>query len=260
MADDLDLLEGDWTVKVQGWVWTYTFSSGGGLTWQDTRSPEKGSGSWTANGKSVNLSWNDGNTRESWLRPLTASTNKTWYESSYFRGSYRVEKKTAATAPSTAAAHILDKPPDVRQRALYCWAAGASSWLRARGRGNLTVDQLVEKYGGYLNRDGSMPEGNSDDPDALKGGLKQVFNQIGIQVASVAVKELTYEYFLNKLKTNGHVLLMAQYGADMGHTYVVYGVGAPSSEYFSVFDPMHGYENKKFSEIRGSSAYVGWAK
>jgi hypothetical protein len=48
----------------------------------------------------------------------------------------------------------------------------------------------------------------------------------------------------------------------MGHTLVVYGVGEPSQESFSVFDPLRGsggYQYQKFSGLSGN-VYVGWAK
>jgi len=254
MADDLDLLAGEWTVKVQGWVWTYTFGPKGALSWQDTRGPDSGTGRWAADGKAVYLTWSSG-VKESWTRPLKASSDKTWYSSSYFNGKYSIEKKGGAGGEAI----VLVKPPDVRQTNLYCWAAGASSWMQAKGRAKRTVDQLKIDYGGYLNPDGSLPEGDSEDPDALKGGLKAVFGKMGIQVVSVAVKDLTFAYFRNMLATKGHFLLMAQYGGSMGHTYVVYGVGVPTSGHFSVLDPLHGYLNIKIGDLRGSSAYVGWA-
>lgn len=257
MAGDLDLLEGDWTVRVKDWVWVYSFAKGGRVTWRDSGSGS-GAGTWSSNAKAVNIAWPSG-VRESWSRPLTASSKRTWYASSYFTGAYQIEKAGGAAAPAPAGPVALAKPPDVRQRALYCWAAGASSWLSAKGRPKKSVDDLIGAYGGYLNRDGSLPEGDSDDPDALKGGLKTVFGKIGIQVQTVQTKDITADFVARKLKAQGHFLLMAQHGGDMGHTYVVYGVGDPSMEYFSVFDPLIGYSVKKFSDLHGSSAYVGAA-
>ena len=57
MASDLDLLIGKWTVKVKSWTWEYEFSPGGKLTWRDVNSLEKGTGSWAASPKLVNISW-----------------------------------------------------------------------------------------------------------------------------------------------------------------------------------------------------------
>jgi hypothetical protein len=98
MASDLDLLIGKWTVKVKDWTWEYEFQrdprapNTGRVNWRDLNSFEKGSGSWAATPKLVNILWNGSKTRESWQRPLTALNDKTWYESSYFRGKYRIEK------------------------------------------------------------------------------------------------------------------------------------------------------------------------
>ena len=74
--------------------------------------------------------------------------------------------------------------------------------------------------------------------------------------------DFTYCFVLEKLKTKGHlVLLSGSAGASMGHTRVVYGVGDPSNEFFSVWDPLdgHGFELRRFSELTGN-VYVGWAK
>src|SRR4029450_4532650 len=92
MAGDLDLLIGKWTVWVKNWTWEYEFQRDGRVTWRDLGSAEKGSGNWAANSKLVNVWWKGSPTRESWLRPLTAKNDHTWYESSYFRGKYRIEK------------------------------------------------------------------------------------------------------------------------------------------------------------------------
>ena len=75
MGSDLDVLIGKWIVKVrppgrtEPWTWEYEFHSDGRVTWQDLKSPEKGSGNWAANSKLVNIWWKDSATRESWLRP-----------------------------------------------------------------------------------------------------------------------------------------------------------------------------------------------
>jgi hypothetical protein len=220
-----------------------------------TRSFEKGSGSWTASAGLVNMTWRDSSTVESWTRPITVTSTRAFYRSSYFTGIYPVEKADAKL--------ILAKPPEVYQTALYCWAAGASSWRRVKQCGNESVDDLKVRFGGYLNDDGSLPEGDANSPDAQKGGMKEVFSQLGIRIENIAVSAFTYDYVQRMLKANGHFLLMAGHGTDMGHTYVVYGVGDPSPEYFSVFDPLikgNGYQNKKFSDVGGTRAYVGFGK
>ncbi|WP_332696483.1 papain-like cysteine protease family protein [Bosea sp. (in: a-proteobacteria)] len=259
MAGDLDLLIGKWTVKVKDWTWEYEFSQGGTAAWRDTRSPESGSGSWVANDKMVNIAWKDSTTRETWRRPLTPSNDQTWYESTYFRGRYKILKAaTPGFAPPSPV--ILAEPPEIFQTSLYCWAAGAASWRRVKGRGSETVEDLVAQYGGYLNNDGSLPEGEPDDPTAQKGGMKTVFAKMGIGIQSIPRRDFTYDYVFEKLKTKGHFLLMATSFGDMGHTYVVYGVGRPSQEHFSAFDPLqnHGRTDKKFGELTGSSVYVGF--
>ena len=96
MAGDLDLLIGKWTVKVKAWTWEYEFQRDGRVNWRDLNSFEKGSGNWASTSKLVNIWWKGSKTRESWQRPLTPSNDKTWYELSYFRGKYRIEKAGSA--------------------------------------------------------------------------------------------------------------------------------------------------------------------
>jgi hypothetical protein len=271
MATDLDLLIGKWTVKVQPagakepWTWEYEFFSGGRVTWRDVNSYEKGSGNWSASPKLVNIAWQDSATAESWVRPLkTTRNNDTWYNSSYFRGKYWIEKASAAPAPGPAP-FMLAQPPKFVQSGLFCWAAGTASWLRATKRDpNATDQKNVDRFTAYLNSDGSLPEGSEpDNADALKGGLRTVFGKMGIELENIPASDFTYSYVLDKLKTKGYLVLLEQSGGSMGHTFVVYGAGTPSEEYFSVFDSLAltgGYRNRKFSEVSGGRVYVGWGR
>lgn len=261
MAGDLDLLIGKWIVKVrppgrsEPWTWEYEFHHGGRVTWQDLKTAERGSGTWAANSKLVNISWKDSATRESWTRPLTPAPplNKTWYESSYYRGQYKIEKPVCPGF-LTDGPFKLAAPGEIYQTGLLCWAAGSASWLRGTKRGNATVDELVKKYKerGKLDSDNALPEENVID----------VFRDIGISLKSIPAVDFTYCYVVEKLKTKGHlVLLSGSAGNSMGHTRVVYGAGDPSNEFFDVFDPLngHGFELRKFRELSGN-VYVGWAR
>jgi hypothetical protein len=261
MAGDLDVLIGKWIVKVQltgmpaPWTWEYEFLPDGSVTWQDLKSAERGSGTWAANSKLVNIWWKDSATRESWIRPLTPTPplNKTWYESSYYRGQYKIEKPICPGF-LTDGPFTLATPGEIYQTGLLCWAAGSASWLRGTGRSNATVDDLVKKYKalGKLDGDNALPEEN----------LIEVFLDIGISLQKIHAVDFTFCFVLEKLKTKGHLVLLAgSPGNPMGHTRVVYGVGDPSNEFFSVFDPLkgHGFEFRRFSELSGD-IYVGWAK
>lgn len=108
MASDLDLLIGKWTVKVKSWTWEYEFSPNGKVTWRDMNSLEKGTGSWAASPKLVNISWAGSATKESWQRPLTQSNDHTWYHSSYFTGKYKIAKVGAIGPPPPSAAEVAD--------------------------------------------------------------------------------------------------------------------------------------------------------
>ncbi|WZO97730.1 papain-like cysteine protease family protein [Isosphaeraceae bacterium EP7] len=261
MGGDLDVLIGKWIVKVRPigrpdpWTWEYEFHPSGRVTWQDLKGAEKGVGTWASTSTLVNLSWNDSATRESWSRPLTPTPppNKTWYESSYYKGQYQVEKPLCPGF-STDAPFKLEAPGDIQQKGLLCWAAGSASWLQGTKRGNTTVEELVKKFkaAGKLDSDNALREEHMID----------VFLEIGITLKLMPAVDFTYCFALEKLKTKGHLVLMSgSPGNAMGHTRVVYGVGEPSNEYFNVFDPLenHGYELRRFSELSGN-IYVGWAK
>src|SRR5712671_246405 len=169
MAGDLDVLIGKWIVKVrptgmsEPWTWEYEFYSGGRLTWKDLKSAENGSGTWAANSKQVSISWKDSATRESWIRPLstTPPLNNTWYESSYYRGHYKIEKPLCPGF-LTDGPFKLDVPGEIYQTGLLCWAAGLASWLSGTKRGSATVADLVKKYKerGKLDSDNALPEEN----------------------------------------------------------------------------------------------------
>jgi hypothetical protein len=149
----------------------------------------------------------------------------------------------------------LNAPEEIYQTSLRCWAAGSAAWLRATRHGNATVDDLVKKY-----RDRGKLESGSD---ALpEENVIEVFLDIGISVQKIPAVDFTYCYVLEKLKTKGHLVLLSGHsGSSMGHTRVVRGVGDPSNEFFSVFDPLnnHGFELIRFSELSGN-VYVDWAK
>jgi hypothetical protein len=158
--------------------------------------------------------------------------------------------------------YMLSVPPPVYQTALYCWAAGASSWLRAMKRGVATPQQLIVRFGKFLNDDGTLPESSApDDAGVEPGGMTEVFRQLRIHLTSIPRSTFTYDYVLDKLKRKGHLLLLEQAGGDMGHTNVVYGVGVPGDGYFSVFDPLKGrggHRNRRFADVGGGTVIVGW--
>jgi hypothetical protein len=101
MGEDVAELIGKWTVRVKNWVWEYEFSPGGKVTWQDTRSNERGEGRWALSSTLLNLSWSDSATKESWRRPLNPEDHTGWYNSEYYAGPYKVQKKVVA-APNGA--------------------------------------------------------------------------------------------------------------------------------------------------------------
>ena len=152
------------------------------MTWQDLKSAEKGSGTWAANSKLVNIWWKDSATRESWIRPLTPTPplNKTWYESSYYRGNIR-SKALMPRILDGGAVQISRARGDL-QTGLLCWAAGSASWLAGTKRGNATVADLVKKY---------KERGKLDSGDALpEENVIEVFLDIGISLKIIPAADL----------------------------------------------------------------------
>ena len=98
MADDAQELLGKWTVRVKDWVWEYEFSSGGKVTWNDTRSSEKGVGRWVLGLTAINISWTDAPTTETWSRPVTPAKQRGQYKATYFVGDYEAQKINAVPA------------------------------------------------------------------------------------------------------------------------------------------------------------------
>jgi hypothetical protein len=92
MADDAQELVGTWTVKFMRWIWEYTFTEDGRVTWRDPLNNENGAGRWALMGKIVNLSWTGSSTKETWNRPVRAAAQLGWYSASYGTGALKAQK------------------------------------------------------------------------------------------------------------------------------------------------------------------------
>lgn len=156
------------------------------------------------------------------------------------------------------ARYILSVPPEYYQTGLYCWAAGAASWLKAMKMGMATPSQLVIRFGQYLDDDGAL----------LEEQMPTVFRQLGLNLYLIkfnAPPEFNHGFFRYYLERKGHILLMfSEAGSDTGHTYVVYGSGSPSDAYFNVFNPLKdsgGYQRVPFSWVKRNTdkVYVAWS-
>jgi len=112
-AGDAQLILGKWTVWVQGWVWEYEFLPGGKVRWRDTRSLEKGEGTWSLTAKSIDMKWKDSTTTERWDRPLNPGRQTGAFTSSYYNGPYRAQKIGGASAVVPAWADAIDPFPAV---------------------------------------------------------------------------------------------------------------------------------------------------
>lgn len=130
-AGDAQLILGKWTVWVQDWVWEYEFLPGGKSRWRDTRSQEKGEGRWKLTAKSVELTWIDSTTTESWPRPLAPAHQTIQYRSSYYTGASRAQKIGGAGATVPAWADAIDPFPPAMALSLDTADARLSSAFAA---------------------------------------------------------------------------------------------------------------------------------
>jgi hypothetical protein len=149
--------------------------------------------------------------------------------------------------------HILSVPPAIKQgSSMYCWAAGAASWLQATGiNPSATRDSLIVKYGSYMGADGSLAESD----------LPKIFLDMGMSLKKGGPP--SHDELQALLESKGHVIFLLG-GANMGHTLVVYGVGVdasgkPNKDYFSAMDPMYGtHVNLQLSTAK--VVYIGQRK
>jgi hypothetical protein len=152
---------------------------------------------------------------------------------------------------------MLTPPPNdpakFKESYLYCWAAGLASHLNVTRLGIVGYTDIVAANGGYMNEDGTIPE------DAIA----PIFSSYNVYTTSIPCSNFSYDYILHILQTKGHMIIMYNYGEDMGHTQVVYGIGVPDDASISIFDPMTSasdYQNIPISQVSGSGTnmYVGW--
>src|SRR3982750_1116148 len=59
-----------WKVQVNRWLWTYTFSHTGTVSWKDPFNGMHGNGSWRIDRGKLVMSWHASKTREEWDYPI----------------------------------------------------------------------------------------------------------------------------------------------------------------------------------------------
>ena len=77
---------GIWEVKVEKWIWIYTFDPNGNVTWRDKyNTKEAGKGTWKIAGDVISFAWQSG-TKESWNLPLqpAAQTGVTTMDGTFY--------------------------------------------------------------------------------------------------------------------------------------------------------------------------------
>jgi hypothetical protein len=165
------------------------------------------------------------------------------------------ERAGEGTVPTGAGAekvwYVLPPPKAICQGdALYCWAAGGASWLRATGiNPEATRDALIIRFGACMDEHGAIAEADIDD----------IFGELGARITPFS-GNFDYAFVRAELERSGHFLLLIG-GSFTGHTLVVYGVGVDpdgksSRNYFSVFDPAScTHENRSFKSVL--AVYIG---
>lgn len=70
---------GTWQVRVDKWLWNYTFNADGTVTWQDPFNKQTGAGKWQIGSGEIVFTWFNSKTTEKWITPInpTAQTGKT---------------------------------------------------------------------------------------------------------------------------------------------------------------------------------------
>jgi hypothetical protein len=153
------------------------------------------------------------------------------------------------------ARYILSVPPEYYQTGFYCWAAGSASWLKAMKMGVATPNDLVIRFGQHLDDEGAL----------IEKKMPTVFRELGLSLYRNYSQDVNYSFLRYYLEKKGHILLMfSTAGSDVGHTYVVYGVGYPSDAYFNVFNPLKGeggYQHVPFTWLRRNTdrVYLAWS-
>lgn len=61
---------GRWRVKVDRWVWEYTFAAKGAVSWIDPFNKMTGKGKWRVIGETITFAWDQSTTKETWNLPL----------------------------------------------------------------------------------------------------------------------------------------------------------------------------------------------
>ena len=61
---------GTWQVRVDRWLWTYTFNVDGSVTWRDPFNNQNGAGKWEIEAGKIAFTWLNSKTTESWDVPL----------------------------------------------------------------------------------------------------------------------------------------------------------------------------------------------
>jgi hypothetical protein len=98
MSDNGADVVGKWTVSFKSWVWEYTFSGDGTVTWRDPLNDQTGSGRWISTGKLINLFWIQSSTAESWRLPISPADQTGWVTASYGSGALKAQKVVTTTA------------------------------------------------------------------------------------------------------------------------------------------------------------------
>ena len=57
---------------------------------------------------------------------------------------------------------------------------------------------------------------------------------------------------------HSHLYVVEDAGADMSHSYVVYGLGGYHDPYLAVMDPMKGYTWRYLQQVESAKLMIAW--
>jgi hypothetical protein len=138
-------------------------------------------------------------------------------------------------------------PPEYFQKGPTCWAYALVSFNTASLGQPYWPDDVIRTYKQYLLPDESM--------DPFHWPI--VAQEEKLKYLNTHGSTLKREYVRDRLE-HSHLYAIEDVGANMSHSYVVYGLGGYHDPYLSVMDPMKGYTWRYLQQLESSKLMLAW--
>jgi hypothetical protein len=122
MSDLVKDLVGTWNVAFKQYRWTYTFTSGGTVTWRDRWGSDTGTGTWSNQGSKIAIKWKGSQTSEDWDLPINPADQGGNINADYASGRFSASKDLT---------RFDSVAPEGQLDAFACWAASLAWYTRA---------------------------------------------------------------------------------------------------------------------------------